>query len=181
MDLARGQNESKSIAQCVGEGVDFGRQTTTGASYRLVHVVFFVLRRYADARANDRRVDHHIFGVAIAGQVFQKRSKPRPHTIGRSVDGYFPRAEARWQIAPRNACAVAIENGVNEQPVLLHRAAHVTLPARKKVFDPLPFVIAQSARSIGQPQKEPTAYESEICRFGNPAANCRHALVCGGE
>jgi hypothetical protein len=41
MNLARRQDESNRVAQRVGEGVDFGRQTAAGTSYRLVRAVFF--------------------------------------------------------------------------------------------------------------------------------------------
>jgi len=95
--------------------------------------------------ANDRRVDHHVFGVAVAGQVFQNAlENPALAPSAEASMGIFPRAEARRQIAPGNACPVPMENGVDEQPVIGRRAAHVTLSAGKKVFDPFPFVIAQS-------------------------------------
>ena len=95
--------------------------------------------------AKDRRVDHHVFGVAVAGQALQNAlENPALAPSAEASMGVFPRAKALRQIALGNAGAVAMENGVDEQPAVGRRAAHVTHPARKKVFDPFSFVIAQS-------------------------------------
>jgi len=59
--------------------------------------------------------------------------------------GAFPRAKMRRQITPWNARALAVEDRIDKQPIIRRRAADMAVSARKKVFDPVPFVIPQSS------------------------------------
>ena len=66
--------------------------------------------------ADDRGVDHHVFGVGIAGQVIQYTIEnaalaPSAETLVRA----FPGTKMRRQIAPGNARPIAIENRVDEK------------------------------------------------------------------
>ena len=54
----------------------------------------------------------------------------------------FPIAETVGQIAPRNAGAISVENGFDEQPVIRRCAADMTLAAGQKILDPIPLVVA---------------------------------------
>src|SRR5215210_4738424 len=58
-----------------------------------------------------------------------------------------PAAEALRQIAPGDTRAIAVEHGLDKEPVVLGGAADMPDPARQKVSDPLPLVIAQAVAS----------------------------------
>jgi len=95
--------------------------------------------------ADDRGVDHHVFGVGVAGQVIQ-------HTIenaalapsAEALVCAFPGTKMRRQIAPGNARPIAIENCVDEKPIVRRRAADMPLSPGKKILNPIPLIIAQS-------------------------------------
>jgi hypothetical protein len=67
------------------------------------------------------------------------------------------------QIAPGNARPIAIENRLDEEPIVWRRAADMPLTPGKKILNPIPLIIPQSIPTTGQPLKKPTTYESEIC------------------
>ena len=69
----------------------------------------------------------------------------------------------RRQIAPWNACPIAVENRVDEEPIVWRSTADMALTPGKKFLDPIPLIISQSIPMHGQPLKKPTTHESEIC------------------
>jgi hypothetical protein len=95
--------------------------------------------------ADDRGVDHHVFGVGIAGQVIQYTIEnaalaPSAEALVRA----FPGTKMRRQIAPGNARPIAIDNRVDEKPIVWRRAADMPLTPGKKILNPLPLIIPQS-------------------------------------
>ena len=95
--------------------------------------------------ADDGGVDHHVFGVGIAGQVIQHTIEnaalaPSAETLVRA----FPGTKMRRQIAPGNARPIAMENRLDEKPIVRRRAADMPLSPGKKILDPIPLIIAQS-------------------------------------
>src|SRR4029077_5486970 len=95
--------------------------------------------------AHNGGVDHHVFVVGIARQQSENALKnPAFRPSAETLMHALPRAEARRQIAPRHTGPEAVQNRLNEQPVIRCRAANVPLPARQNVLDPIPLVVAQA-------------------------------------
>jgi hypothetical protein len=95
--------------------------------------------------ADDRGVDHQVLSVRVAGQVIQYTIEnaalaPSAEALVRA----FPRTKMRRQIAPGNARPIAIENRVDEKPIVWRRAADMPLTPGKKILNPLPLIIPQS-------------------------------------
>jgi len=95
--------------------------------------------------ADDRGVDHHVFGVGVAGQVVQHTIEnaalaPSAEALVRA----FPGTKMHRQIAPGNARPIAIENRIDEKPIVWRRAANMPLTPGKKILDPIPLIIPQS-------------------------------------
>ena len=112
--------------------------------------------------ADDGGVDHHIFGVGVAGQVLQNTLEnsalaPPAEALVRALPG----TKMHRQIAPWNACPIAVEHRVDEEPIVWRSTADMALTTRKKILSPL--IIPQSVPMHGQPLKKPTTHESEIC------------------
>jgi hypothetical protein len=108
-------------------------------------------------------VDHHEFVVVITRQQLEnalKNSALRP-PVEALVDD-VPVAETLRKIAPGNAGSEPIDNRIDEQPVVRRRAANVALPARQKILDPLPLVVAYriTAHRSAPPYIRPTVHES---------------------
>ena len=55
-----------------------------------------------------------------------------------------PVSETLRQVAPRDARAVAVNDGLDKQAVILRRDADRIFAAGQYMFDPLPLIIAQS-------------------------------------
>ncbi|PXX80268.1 hypothetical protein DFR34_10439 [Rivihabitans pingtungensis] len=47
-------------------------------------------------------------------------------------------AESRWQVAPGDACAVAVQHGIDEQAVVLGCGSRLTCLAGQQILDALP-------------------------------------------
>ena len=52
-------------------------------------------------------------------------------------------AESRWQVAPGDACAVAVEHCIDEQPVVFCRGSGLSCLTGQQVFDALPLGIKE--------------------------------------
>ena len=66
--------------------------------------------------ADDRGVDHHVFGVGVAGQAIQNTIENAALApSAEALVGAFPGTKMPRQIAPGNARPIAVENRVNEQ------------------------------------------------------------------
>jgi len=113
--------------------------------------------------AHDRAVDHRVFIVGIGSQMLEN---PLPNAgLGPSAEApvdVLPIAEALRQIAPRNARTVAIQDRLDEQPIVRRRHPDVTLPSGKQLPDAIPLVIAKAIPSHGSAPKWLTPYESKI-------------------
>ena len=101
-------------------------------------------------RPHDGAVEHRIFVVGIGGEMLEELL-PDPG-FGPPTEpamGILPVAEARRQIAPRDASAVAIEHCFDESTIVLSGRANMTDPPRQPILDPLPLVVAQSISRHG--------------------------------
>src|SRR5215210_1121037 len=101
--------------------------------------------------AHKGAVDHRGLGVGIGRHVLEHAL---PHaSLGPAAEAGLhldPAAEPLGQVAPGNAragAAGAVEHGLDKQPVVLGGAPDMSDPARQKVSDPLPLVIAQAVAS----------------------------------
>jgi len=113
--------------------------------------------------ADDRGVDHHVFGVGVAGQVIQDTIENAAlATSAEALVRTFPGTKMRRQVAPGNARPIAIENRVDEKPIVWRRAANMPLPPGKKILNPIPLIIPQSIAIHWSALKRPITYESEI-------------------
>jgi len=56
----------------------------------------------------------------------------------------FPGTKMHRQIVPGNARPIAIENRVDEKPIVWRRAANMPVTPGKKNLDPIPLIIPQS-------------------------------------
>jgi hypothetical protein len=118
--------------------------------------------------ADDRGVDHHVFGVGVAGQAIQNTIENAALApSAEALVGAFPGTKMPRQIAPGNARPIAVENRVNEKPIVSSRAADIPLTPGKKILNPIlnpiPLIISQSIPIHWSALKKPTTYESEIC------------------
>ena len=122
--------------------------------------------------AHNGAVDHCVFVVGIRRK---KLKDLLPDSgFGPSAEALvhvLPVAEAFRQIAPGNACPVAIEHRFEKQAVVGCRHSDRTLPPRQQVLDPVPLVIAQSVTAHGSAPKadrlgieEPAVPESAASR-----------------
>jgi hypothetical protein len=59
--------------------------------------------------------------------------------------------EALGQVTPGNTGAVAIEHGIDEQPVVLGGGTNVSSPAGQQVFDLAPLAICQGVSATHAP------------------------------
>jgi hypothetical protein len=93
--------------------------------------------------AHNSAVDHRIFVVGGLGEMLK-------HTLsdtrfGPSAEAPFhvlPVAQTLRQVAPGDAGAIAIEDGLDEQAVVRGGHANRAKPAGQQVLDPVPLVIA---------------------------------------
>jgi hypothetical protein len=93
--------------------------------------------------ANDGAVEHRVFIIGIGGQMLKY---PLPDT------GFGPTAEAPvhvdaiaeafGQIAPRHASPTAVENRVDEQPIVRRGYADRAIASGQQVPDQFPLVVA---------------------------------------
>lgn len=94
--------------------------------------------------AHDGAVDHGVFVIGIGRQ---KLEHPAPHpALGPSTEARvnrLPVTEALRQVAPGNAGAIALDHGIDKQPVVPGGHPDVTNPSRPKILDPIPLVVAQ--------------------------------------
>ena len=95
-------------------------------------------------RADERRVDHGIFIVAIGCQHLEN---PLPHAA--AAPAHVSRvdhpeiAKPLGKIAPGNARSVAIEHRLNKQSIVPRRLANMLLSTRQQILDPVPLVVPQ--------------------------------------
>ena len=99
--------------------------------------------------AHDGGVDHHVFVVVIARQLFENALEnpalirsARPSPPAEPLVDDFPITETLRKVAPRNASSVPEKNGLHKQPIVGRRAAHMSFSAGQKILDPIPLVIA---------------------------------------
>ncbi len=56
----------------------------------------------------------------------------------------LPIPEPLWQVAPRNARAITVQNRFNKQSIVLCGYAHMAFPAGEQVSNSIPLVVAQA-------------------------------------
>src|SRR5215212_772474 len=98
--------------------------------------------------AHDGAVDHRIFVVSLCGEVLEH---PLPHAgLGPAAEAGLhldPTAEPLGQIAPGNARPIAVEHGLDKQPVILGGHAHMPDPPRQQILDPRPLIVPHAVAS----------------------------------
>jgi len=88
-------------------------------------------------------IDHHVFVVVIVHQHLENSLENpalRPPTEALVDD--FSITETLREITPRNAGSISVENRFDEQSIICRRASDMAFPARKKILDPVPLVVA---------------------------------------
>jgi len=93
--------------------------------------------------AYDGGVDHHVFVIVIARQQLEnalENSAIRPST--KALMDNLPISEALGQIAPRDAGPIAVQNSLDEQPIVRRSAAYMAFATGQKILDPVPLVVA---------------------------------------
>src|SRR3712207_6057935 len=97
---------------------------------------------------HDGAVDHRVLVVSVRCHVLEH---PLPHaSLGPAAEAGLhldPATEPLGQIAPGDAGAIAVQHGLDKEPVVLGGAPDMADPVRQKVSDPLPLVIAQAVAS----------------------------------
>jgi hypothetical protein len=86
--------------------------------------------------------------------------KLRSRTIRRSVGACSSTNPSAPASRAEESCSIAIENSVDEQPIVRRRAADMALRPRKNILDPIPFIIPQSIPIHWSPLKKPTTHGS---------------------
>jgi hypothetical protein len=94
--------------------------------------------------AHDGGVDHRVLVVRVLRQGI-KHPLPNTAVAPSRVTGVYDTeiAKARRQIPPRNACSVAVQNGIHEQPVVFCCGARLSCLTRQQVFDARPLPITE--------------------------------------
>ena len=85
-------------------------------------------------RPDDRAVDHHVFVVMVSGQITKDPFDNTAFTPPTKTPVYvFPVPETDREIAPWNASAIAIKDGLYEQTIVRSGASDIafTTPGRR--------------------------------------------------
>ncbi len=172
VSFATGQQESDRISQGVDEGMDLGAQSAAGSPDCLVLAGFFCAGA-ALMGTRDGIVNRRVLVVGLAGEVFEY-TPPNPGfgSPAMAPVGVLPVTEALRQIAPRDAGAIAVENGFDKQAVVVRRHANGTRPPGQQILDPVPLVIAKSVASH-RPAPKVAPYESKNFARRNLEASVR--------
>ena len=94
-------------------------------------------------RSDNCAVDHHVFVVAISGQITKYPFDDAAFTPAAQTPVHvFPVTETGRKVAPWNTRAIAIQHRLHEQTVVHRSAADIAFSTRKKILYPLPLVIA---------------------------------------
>ena len=114
-------------------------------------------------RPHDGAVDHRIF---IVGILRQSLENTLPDALAARAhmacvnDAEI--AEPLRQSSPGEPRPIAVEHRINKQTIVLGRHADIASLARKKAFDPVPFIITKGIRTHLAliPLTQRTQYES---------------------
>ena len=124
--------------------------------------------------AHNGRVDHRVFIVGIASQVFEDLL---PNAILRPAAEACmhgrPGTETIRQIAPRYAGAIAVEDRFDKQPIVLGGHPDMAFTAGQKVFNALSLVVAQGVAAHWSAPNQLTSHESLGEALGNPSIEDR--------
>src|ERR1700680_4285298 len=93
--------------------------------------------------AHNGGIDHHVFVVVITRQHLENalENPALCPPIEALVDD-FPVAETCGEITPGNASAISVQNRFDEQSIVRCRAANMAFPARQKILDAIPLIVA---------------------------------------
>jgi len=93
--------------------------------------------------AYDGGVDHHVFIVMITGQQLENAlENPALCPSTETLMNRFPMAETLRQITPGTPGSKSVENGLDEQSIIVRRAAYMSLTPGQKILDPIPLIVA---------------------------------------
>jgi hypothetical protein len=100
-------------------------------------------------RAHDGRVDQGIFVVRIAREPIEDPLPDACLAPTRVTEVYDAEVtEALRQVSPRDAGAVAIEHGVDEEAVVTGRHTHMACSAGQQVLDAGPLVVSEGVSAV---------------------------------
>jgi hypothetical protein len=94
---------------------------------------------------NNGGIKHHVFVIGITSQGFEYTFEntvlaPSPEAPVRR----FPIAKTRRQIAPWNARAVSVNDGLDKQVIIHSGSSDMPRSSRQKIPDPFPLVVPQT-------------------------------------
>src|SRR5690606_32202951 len=113
-------------------------------------------------RADDGGVEHHELVVSLARQGLEHPCKHAAFTPSPVAPvGGLPVPVPLRQITPGNAGAIAVDDGIDEQPVVGRRPADVTFAAGQEVLDLVPLVVAERIAMHVSASRLPTPDQSE--------------------
>src|SRR4051794_2108668 len=142
MRLAARQMKADRVAKRIDEGMDLGAQAAARAADRLVFARIFSGAGAVLMGTYDGAVDHRIFGVSVPGQALKD---PLPDAgsgpAAEAAMDVLAVAKALRQVAPGDAGAIAVEDGINKQAVVRGRHTNTTQPAGQQIFCPVPVVV----------------------------------------
>jgi len=96
------------------------------------------------ASANGGRAGHHIFAIGVARQGLEYTLEntafaPSAEALARRL----PIAGILRRIAPWDACAIPVNDGLDEQAIVRRGSTGMTLSPRSKILDPFPLAVPQ--------------------------------------
>lgn len=89
------------------------------------------------------------------------------HACSSDCGGYAPPeiTKTLGQVAPRNACAVAVEHRIDEQPVVASRSSGLPGLAGQQILDALPMRITQCVSSGHAPSHALFSFTFKSCGY----------------
>ena len=96
-------------------------------------------------RADNGRIDHHVFVVGIACQQLENAfDNTALRLSAEALVHDLPVAETGREITPWYPRSISVKNRIDKQSVVRCSAADMTFTARQEILDPFPLVVSQS-------------------------------------
>ena len=98
--------------------------------------------------SDDGRVDHGVLVVRIPGQHLQDAPPHAPFAPARVAQMHHPEVpETLGQVTPGYSCTIAVQHGLDEQPVVFGGHTHVTGTPGQQVLDAIPLIVSKGVSS----------------------------------
>jgi hypothetical protein len=115
-------------------------------------------------RPHDRGIDHGVFVIRVSRQ---QREQLFPDTTrGPAAEapvGIVPVTKRFREVAPRNAGTVSVQDRVHETAIVRRCHADRTRPARQRVLDAVPLVVAEAVVAHWSAFDEADALRTDEC------------------